>query len=482
MGKSIKKPFSEYKGKTSKGQFKHLCLHETNTLTAQQISFGSKQKFRFECDVCFHFFYAQICNVTAKQCTWCPFCQTALCDDLNCKMCFYKSLASFNGKTEKGNLKIDCFLDSNLKTTRQISLNSGQKAEFKCDNCNHCFSLRVASITQANNWCPYCCAKRRTAFCPKEANCVDCWAASFASFDGKTENGKLKVECFLREKSKYSIHQLAKNSYKKIWMKCDLCFHDFETQPSRLTSGDWCPYCCIAPKKQCKKDLNCLVCFKKSFKSYEGLTPEGNLVIDRWSSKNVKSSYEFFKGSGKCAWFDCDTCSRSFKGRIADISKGRWCSFCKNKTEKKLYRWLQETFPEEEIIKEWKPEWCGFFYITMTSKGKFTYNVNRYCYDFYIPQRKTIIEIDGEQHFRKIKYWKKTLFSVQLRDGFKTMKAKSHGIRIIRICQCDVWEDKNNWEFILQNAIIGNPEAGKNLKKRHREVEKSFISKRAKVK
>ena len=35
--------------------------------------------------------------------------------------------------------------------------------------------------------------------------------------------------------------------------------------------------------------------------------------------------------------FDCNNCNKIFSCQLSDITKGVWCSFCVNKTEKILF-------------------------------------------------------------------------------------------------------------------------------------------------
>ena len=46
---------------------------------------------------------------------------------------------------------------------------------------------------------------------------------SFASYEGKTKNGKLKVECWNYEENKINPRDVSKNSHKICSFKCDIC-------------------------------------------------------------------------------------------------------------------------------------------------------------------------------------------------------------------------------------------------------------------
>jgi hypothetical protein len=64
-----------------------------------------------------------------------------------------------------------------------------------------------------------------------------------------------------------------------------------------------------------------------------------------------------------------------------------------------------------------------------------------------------IHEIDGEQHFRNITYWKSSVCNNVERDVTKMLYALSKGKKIIRISQMDIYKDKINWKSIVKEII-----------------------------
>lgn len=73
-------------------------------------------------------------------------------------------------------------------------------------------------------------------------------------------------------------------------------------------------------------------------------------------------------------------------------------------------------------------------------------------FDFYIPDYNTLIEFDGEQHFKPIKYFGGlSAFKVRKRrDDIKTEYAKTHNMMLIRI----PYYEFNNISDILNDMII----------------------------
>lgn len=61
-----------------------------------------------------------------------------------------------------------------------------------------------------------------------------------------------------------------------------------------------------------------------------------------------------------------------------------------------------------------------------------TGHTGRFRYDFYIPDT-TLLEYDGEQHYKKNDFFKITLAEQQKRDNLKNKLAKEHGYTVYRI-------------------------------------------------
>jgi very-short-patch-repair endonuclease len=96
--------------------------------------------------------------------------------------------------------------------------------------------------------------------------------------------------------------------------------------------------------------------------------------------------------------------------------------------------------------------------ITIETQKKFDWckniKTNKFLsFDFYIPELRLIIELDGLQHFKQVSSWTSPEIT-RGRDIFKIKKCIEHGLTVIRLLQDDVWYDKNNWEESLQRELI----------------------------
>jgi len=119
--------------------------------------------------------------------------------------------------------------------------------------------------------------------------------------------------------------------------------------------------------------------------------------------------------------------------------QGAGCPACKNKTEGKLFPFLLSLF--SDTIYDYRADFCR--------------NPDNHChlpYDFYIPSLKTIVELDGIQHYKQVSDWLNPT-DCNIRDCFKIKQALKNGLTVIRLCQQEVYSDTNNWKINLKNAL-----------------------------
>ena len=365
-----------------------------------------------------------------------------------------KSFAEYEGKTDSGKYKRDCWSDKNKLIPRDICYASHKKYWFDCDVCGHEFESAAAKVACTGRWCPYCCNQK---LCDKE-HCKHCYNKSFSSFEGKTSSGKFKRDCW-SNKNENKPRNVFIRSGIKHWFNCDICGHEFHIRLACITEqkqrGKWCPYC--SSQKMCSSEILCYSCHNKSFASYDGNTLSGKKKVDCWSDKNELTPRDVAIQSAKKCWFDCDICGYEFDSTLGHIvGEGTWCPNCKNKTELKLLNWLKNCDFIISFKKEYSPEWCSTKYLKYNvkknsiDKGKYQYR-----FDFFVTirgKKNIIIELDGQQHYEQVMSWKSPLCQ-QVRDKYKEMKAKQNSISVIRILQQDVWLDKNNWKKKLEDQI-----------------------------
>ena len=386
-----------------------------NEVKPRDVFKSSHNKYWFNCSMCNHSFN-MICS-TVSMGAWCHYCSGhKICDSIDCQFCFNKSFAShekslFWSSKNECNPR-DCFKSSNTKYW------------FDCSFCNHSFDITLDSVSRGG-WCSYC---AHLKLCDND-NCQFCFNNSFAS------NEK---SIFWSSKNQVKQRNIFKSSKNKYWFDCLECKHMFEKSLGSISDGGWCCYC--AHQAICDS-IDCQFCFNNSFAS--------NKKSIFWSSKNEVKPRDVFKSSGNKYWFDCNKCNNDFESALCHVSNGKWCPFCVNKTETKLYEIMKQLFPS--LLTQFKEDWCK--------------KIQYLPFDFCIPELKIIIELDGAQHFRQVSNWSSPEEQLD-NDLYKEKCANDNGYSIIRLLQEDVVNDTNNWLIKLQNSIqsiIDDPDVIHNI-------------------
>lgn len=383
-----------------------------NDINPIDVTICSERKVWFDCEDCGHSFQTTAASVSHTN-SWCSYCgNKQLCNNKDCKFCFDKSFASHQKSTY--------WSKKNNKQPSEVFRYSGAKYWFDCDKCDHYFEICLYSIIMNDSWCPYCAHRK---ICLKY-DCKHCFDMSFASHE-RAKYWSKKNDKFPRE--------VFKHSDKKYWFCCNKCVHEFYTCLFHIISKDvWCTYC--SNQKLCD-DVDCSTCLNKSFDSHD--------KAKYWSKKNHKNPRDVFRCSSKKYLFDCEVCGNEFEVNLSRIiHENGWCPFCVNKTERKLHEFLKIRFPN--IKKEYAPKWL------YNPETKRTYR-----FDFYIPELKIIIELDGLQHFEQVSTWK-TPEEQQARDIYKTKCANENGLSVIRLFQKEVYEksDKFLEEMLLPHLKL----------------------------
>ena len=374
-------------------------------LKPREVFKSSNKKYWFDCNKCGHTFDSTLASITNGG-SWCPYCANQeLCDDINCNHCFEKSFASSENSM--------CWSDKNELNPRDVFKSSGNEYLFVC-YCGHTFVCQLDNIAKGN-WCPYC-SNPPKQLCDSN-DCKQCFEKSFASSDKANYWSRRNI---LKPKDVF------KSSDKKYWFDCNVCGHTFDTKLSTITRGSWCPYCSNPPKQLCDSN-DCKQCFEKSFVSSD--------KANYWSSRNELKQREVFKSSNSKFWFNCDN-GHEFKQILSLTTCGKWCPYCVNKTEQILYDKLITLYPS--LQQQFKSDWC---------KKK-----QHLPFDFVIPERNIIIELDGRQHFEQVSNWSSPE-ETQENDKYKTECANQNNYSVIRLLQEDVFYNTYNWFDELNQNI-----------------------------
>ncbi len=316
---------------------------------------------------------------------------------------------SFFSKNEKSKF----WSPKNELSPKNVIPSSKQKFMFDCNVCNHEF-MKAPYKVQKGGWCPYC---ANTKLCSNE-NCTICFEKSFASSDKSSKWSK---------ENKCAPRDVFKSSGNKYLFKCNKCNHDYYSSLDSINRNISCSYC---NHQSLCDDNNCHNCFKNSFAS--------NKLSKYWSKKNNIEPRMCFKSANKKFIFDCPHCNNEYTSSLNHISNNCWCNCTVNKTETKLFEYLQKEY-DMEISKQKSFLWCK--------------NIQQLPFDFVIEELKLIIELDGDQHFVPVKYFKSDPILQQQTDKYKMKCANANGYTVIRIVQEDVWKDKSEWKEDLKEFI-----------------------------
>lgn len=240
------------------------------------------------------------CNTRQLKNSDCKF-NAKLCDNLSCRPCFERSLASHK-RAKYWNLT----KNENI-SPRKLTLNAKTNYWFECDDCGHDFRIALYRVKQGR-YCSYC---RNFKRCDRPS-CKFCFDHSFASHEKAkywhlTKNGNVKPR------------DVPPSANKKYWFHCEDCGHDFHVFLNHIQRGVWCGYC--SNQMRCDEP-SCKPCFERSFDSVEKSrhwhpTKNGNI-----RPRNVA------KSSGTEYWFHCEDCGHDFCNTPVRITRGIWCEYC----------------------------------------------------------------------------------------------------------------------------------------------------------
>jgi very-short-patch-repair endonuclease len=300
--------------------------------------------------------------------------------------------------------------EKNILTPRQVYQHTNKKYWFICPDCKHDFETSPNTINHGS-WCGFCGNK---SLCTND-DCKICYNKSFASHIRSNDWSK---------KNKSSPRMEFLNSSKHFYFDCSDCNHElYMCLVNIVRLNRSCIYC---TNQDLCLNKECLSCYNKSFQSH--------FNIQYWDSlKNKEIPRRLFKGTITKYWFKCEK-NHSFDASLNNITRGRFCPICKNKTEKKMFKWLEKNYTAIKFQPKFK--WCR--------------NIQLLPFDFKV--NNILIELDGDAHFRQVRNWR-TPEQHQERDIYKQNKALENGYSVIRIYQIDVFNDKNDWENKLKQAI-----------------------------
>jgi len=198
----------------------------------------------------------------------------------------------------------------------------------------------------------------------------------------------------------YTVLSEYKNSHTKIKMRHEVCGTEYEVRPSDIAHNhSRCPKCFGTPKYTQKEAQQIVT---------DRLGPEFKLV-SQYHSNNKHITVEHI------------TMNHQFSTRLETISQNNVsCPIC-NESH-------MESITRQYLIEH---------NITFESQKRFPDCLYQHelPFDFYLPENNTLIELDGEQHFKEIPYFdqREDLAARIHRDTIKDNYCTDKGINLLRI-------------------------------------------------
>jgi len=259
-------------------------------LTPYDVGLGSKKKVWWKCDLgADHEWQAAIANRSRG--AGCPVCCNQKTVNSNCLATLKPQLASEWHPTKNGKL-----------TPYDVSPGSKKKVWWKCEKGpDH--EWQAAVLERANGTgCSVCAGKKIVT-----SNSLAVLRPALAKEWHPTKNGKL------------TPYDVAANSHRKVWWKCD-----------EGPDHEW--QAVIANRS---KGIGCAVCTGKKIVVSNCLATLSPVIASEWHpTKNGKlTPYDVGLGSKKIVWWKCDKGSdHEWKARVDSRITGNGCSVCGGKT------------------------------------------------------------------------------------------------------------------------------------------------------
>lgn len=329
-----------------------------------------------------------------------------------CKIC-----SSFGIWCEKHN-RFDLLkrwdYEKNILTPYDISVSTTKKYYFKCPK-----GIHESELKDINNI--------RKQF--HSGRCVSC--ASIGQF-GIDYIDKDFINKYWSDKNIKNPMVVNRNSNSKIWIKCqDVDYHeDYEVTCSNFITGKRCPYC--AKKKIHPKE------------SLGGLYPQ---CYEYWVQKKT-TPLDYLPMSNKLVYWKCDK-HGEYRRKICDMVNADFvCPKCRreekeSKLQKKVHEYLSS---------------LGYTIKTEYDCSLIPINPNTNYplpFDNEVVELKLIIEVNGEQHYKKSyynNYSEEELLKRQQIDKFKQEYAINHGYSFLIV---PYWTNnkKESWKTIIDKKI-----------------------------
>lgn len=210
------------------------------------------------------------------------------------------------------------------------------------------------------------------------------------------------------------------NNKSPILCKCKIDQNQWESTPNRLLSGEGCPMC------KSKKVGDCHRLSHNEFINKLLLINQNIIVLDTY-----KGRHKYIK----CA---CKKCNNIWETTPDSLLQGNGCPKCRQSKG-------------ESVIRKYLDELNVLYISQMKFNNLYGVGNRKLSYDFYIPYQKLLIEFQGKQHDIPIDHFggSKYFRIQQEHDRRKREYAINHNMDLLEIWYWDI----GNIKEILKNNI-----------------------------
>ena len=333
---------------------------------------------------------------------------------LKCKRCgqiSYRKIENLKEKTSCDNCKkrwtFDQFLQkaNKLNQTQKFNYlfdkkwwnenykNRETRIKIQCKKCKKVYEQSVDKHLQGYG-CKYCTNNQKM---------------TYDQFLQKIKNNYLSYDLLINEQW-WNENYI--NEQTKIPVKCKKCKKEFLLTASQIKNNKNCIYC---ESKTLTYDKFLILASNKHKNKY--IYP----FDEQWWNENYKSAF-YTKIPIICPKH------RVFYQRVMNhIFEGNGCPSCSGSNN-------------EEIIKNY----LEYLDIKFIYQYKIKFKEKEYIFDFYIPELNTLIEVDGEQHFKPVDFagkgqeWAREQFRRTKKSDF--MKNKIAFIENYKLIRIPYWK------------------------------------------
>ena len=202
---------------------------------------------------------------------------------------------------------------------QKLVLGSNKYAFWKCRLCGNEWRAQIQKRGVRGQGCPQCGKKK--------ANSINssAYKKKIEQQGSLADNYPQLVNEWDFEKNNITPTDVLSGSNLKVWWKCDVCKHNWETMiAKRTTRGQGCPKCGQNKMRESHERL-ILERIKKQG-SVGSRFPE--LVCEWDNEKNDRTPYEYLPGSNVEVFWKCSKCGNEWKASINSRTNGVSCIKC----------------------------------------------------------------------------------------------------------------------------------------------------------